>query len=227
MSDMSEDYGSISSKIRKYLYGLMYVALAGFILSSITYIVTTIPETEIETGKPTTRTYTETRVADMKEFEPSWIAPIWGLFYFTYYDILLDPPAELYKYVIVFKVSPSIIYVLVYDDQGYTLFWDFDLNWCCRYTVNNIEYYFIEWDRELLYIDILSSEPAYSEKIYVYTVPTTMTIPFPLENPTYTVTLTVTEYPVKLSNKTVFGLIVFVASIFIVLKALSYFDINL
>jgi hypothetical protein len=227
---MSEGYGNISSRIRRYIYGLMYLALAGFILSSISYLVNTIPEMEISTGEPVTRTITDTVVERYtgypllvhSTYDPftSWCSG----YCFTNFPININenPPNEK-VYLIVFPIPPYFIEMRI----GATVI-------PASALASNTTHYFYLWNSTISSIRIVSSSVnLWSEGwIRVYLVDEDLQIPPPpyyIEGGevTRTVTRTVTEYPVKLSNKLFLGLIVFVAGIFIVLKALSYFDINL
>ena len=217
---MSEYY-SISSKIRQYMSGLLLIAIAGFIIAMIENLVTSIPDVSISTGSVTLD-------ISVMVFESTESGLWYGNVYYSYYDLQIPPPPSGYKYVIVFKVELHPQYgfeifrnIGIWDGQEWIVFWDTELDECCRYRVGGDDYYFIEWDREIVDMDIYSYYISYSGRVYVYTVPATMSIPFPLDQPAQSQSGNATS----ISLKTFLKFISWIASIFIVITALHKFDI--
>ena len=217
---------SIEWKIRQYMHGFLLLALAGVIIAMLESIIASIPDQPISiAGSGGAKKPLNISVA---VFEPVESGLLYGIVYYSYYDPnITSPPPPGYKYVIVFKVELHPVYefeifrnIEICDDQGCFDFWDTELDECCRYTVNDEDYYFIEWDREIIYLDIYSYHISYSEKVYVYTVPADMSVPFPLDQNQAGGDQAV------ISSKTILRFISFVASIEIIITALRKFDIE-
>jgi hypothetical protein len=221
---------SIEWKIRQYMHGFLLLALAGVIIAMIDSVITSIPDTTISVGNGSAKKPLNISVA---VFEPVESGLWYGIVYYSYYDLYLPPPPAGYKYVVVFKVELHPQYgfeilrnVEICDDQGWFVFWDTELDECCRYTVDGDDYYFIEWDREIIYTDIYSYYVSYSERVYVYTVPVTMSVPFPLDIYQAQTAQADQDHQVAVSSKTILRFISFVASIEIIIAALQKFDIE-
>jgi hypothetical protein len=199
-------------------------------MSAITSLVTTIPETNLPAGNPVTKTYTTTTVTQttgyqlLVEATYNPYASFCSGYCYTRFEIGLneDPPVD-YRYLIVLPIPP---YFVELDVSGSGV--------GPQYLTSNETHYFLLWDFSIGYIRVITSSVNLwsSGWIRVYLVPYDLQLPPPPESLTggeitQTLTYTTTEYPVYLSNRTILGVITFVAGIFLVLKALSYFDIDI
>jgi len=57
--------GAITGKLRQYIQGLLLLALATFIISSVQYLISITPETKLSIGNPPSTTPTETYVTSV------------------------------------------------------------------------------------------------------------------------------------------------------------------
>ena len=216
---MSEYSYSLSGKIRQYMSGLLLLALAGFIITAVENIVASIPDSELSIGNNVKAYFFGPAVSD------HWYGTI---YYSQYAPLIGSPPDQGYKYVIVFKVELhpyhnfEIFHSIEISDGTEWYYYGYEeLDECCRHPVNNSDYYFIEWDKPIMFINIYSNYIAYSEKVYIYIVPSDTSIPFPLDQPAQTQNGNATS----ISLKTFLKFISWIATAFIVITALHKFDI--
>jgi hypothetical protein len=220
----------VSYRIKRYMFGILFLALSGFILSAVATLVNTIPETNVNVGNAITRTYTTTTVEYTTGYQLlvhatyNQFASFCSGYCYTRFEINLneEPPPD-YRYLIVLPIPENFVEL---DVSG--------LGVGVQYLTSNGTHYFLLYDFSIGYIRVITGCcNIWSQGwIRVYLVDYDLQLPPPPESlaggeVTRTLTYTTTEYPASISNKTVLALISFVAGIFIVLKALSYFDINI
>jgi hypothetical protein len=177
---MSEYYSySLSGKIRKYITGIMLLALAGFIISAVENIVASIPDQTITLGGNAESNIivirdreSTTLAGSVIAFTPDTSQATANLYLSTYVVFLRDPPIG-YKYIIVFRYTSTISYVNIVNFD-YNQYWRYELQ-----VVN--DYVHIEWADSISWIEIYTNNQTYTENVYIFVVRADTDIPFQLD----------------------------------------------
>jgi hypothetical protein len=161
----SRSRGFVSSKIKQYMMGILLLALAGFILGAINYIISIVPEVTIP---PSTPTSTETLVKTVSS--PSlqgYDGNVGG--YYANYEIGLSAPSnnQVYKIVIT-KPSSSLMRIDIYDGSTW--------NNGVAYTDNGTHIIIDNWNKAVQTVRVYTSQQE-TVTVYVYTVSTVPTSP--------------------------------------------------
>ena len=218
---MSEYSGlGLSLKIRKYLHGLLLLLLAGFIVSAVNYVVSTIPETDIVIDMPLSIRYTTPELVSVPQRGGCVGAtPNYDVFIAN----LSDPPNGK-KYMILFRdASRGLAYPRYFERLDIVVGSKVYPNVS---TVKNNTHYFAEWYMGItsIYLYYSGFTICYPYPIYIYLVDSNMSLPPPPEVWYTDITVT-TTIPVSMSNKLLLGFISWITGIALIIITLHKFDI--
>jgi len=163
------------------MHGLLLLALAGVIIAILENIIASIPDQRLEIGGgdsgaesnvivvPKTETF---RHGDVFRFTPDRTSRTATLHFSEYAVFFRDPPLG-HKYVIVFRFVSAINHVNVVNFD-YNQYWRYELQ-----VFNN--YVFIEWADTVAFIEIYTTNQAYTDPVYIFVVRADTDIPFQLD----------------------------------------------
>jgi hypothetical protein len=200
------------SKIRKYASGILLLSLAGFIISAVNYVISTIPDTIVtpEPDKYSAPVLVSTPSRSCYSGNPN----------VDVFRVNLTSPPRYKKYMIVFMDGTIGVFYPRYFARldifvGSTRYSNVTV-------VRNATHYFAEWSMNITSIDLYyySMAICWPHRLYIYLVDFHMPVPPPPE-----VWNSTTTSPPIISSKEILSFTSWIASIFIVIIALHKFDI--
>ena len=184
---------------RSFIEGLILIAIAGFILGAVNYVASIIPESTLSVGQ--TSNYIPPQLIGTWSPAYGYCA---GRCYSVYEVHIGDPPANM-SYLIMIQTVAEIIVRLGGIDYGLSV-------------VTNGTHSFAKWSGAIdtVFVGVDSNPP--SESITIYAIDSRIDPPPPsgyLES-----TFTGSALGAQVSNKLIVNVIVWVASIMLVVTAL-------
>jgi len=175
------EYFGLEGKIRKYLHGLLLLALAGVIIAMLENIISTIPDQRIDIGDSGGRAESNIilipkeenlKDGDVIAIQPDRSGRVTSTLYSADYLVFLRDPPLGHKYVVVFRyVAIRWVNIINFDYNQY---------WQHRLQVYD-NYVYIEWADSIAKIEIYTDDQAYTDTVYIFVVRIDTDVPFPLD----------------------------------------------
>jgi len=193
---------TVRGMFRSFIEGLILIALAGFVLGAVNYVASIIPESTLSVGNVQTSKYIPPQL--IGTWNPSY-GYCAGRCYSVYEVHIGDPPANM-SYLIMIQMTVAEIIVRLGDrDYGLSV-------------VTNGTHSFAKWSGAIDTVFVGVDSNPVGESITIYAIDSRIDPPPPsgyLES-----TSTGSALGAQVSNKLIVNVIVWVASIMLVVTAL-------